>query len=189
MVLKKYIIKIFLKLRRVKYSLLSNNKNVNGKFIKHQPVVINGEGNIEVGENVNIGVFNAPFFYNGYAYIEARKNKSKIKFGNNIHINNNFSIVSEKSICIDDEVLIGFNCSIIDSNFHDLDFKNRKQTDPNPKEIIIKKNVFIGNNVTILKGVIIGENTVIANGAVVTKSFPANVIVGGIPAKIIKKLD
>ena len=48
--------------------------------------------------------------------------------------------------------------------------------------------MFVGNNVSILKGVTIGENSVIANGSVVTKSFPANVIIGGNPAKIIRDL-
>ncbi len=44
-------------------------------------------------------------------------------------------------------------------------------------------------NVTITPGVTIGENSVVAAGAVVTKDVPANVIVGGVPAKVIKELD
>jgi len=52
----------------------------------------------------------------------------------------------------------------------------------------ISKNVWIGNNVTILKNSEIGENTIIAAGAVVSGKFPKNVIIRGIPAKIIKEI-
>jgi len=151
--------------------------------------VLRGEGKINFGDNVSFGVINSPFLYNTYGYIEARTKESCIIFGNNINVNNSLSIVSEKRVLIKNNVLIGFNCSISDSNFHDLDKDNRKQTDPAPQEVIIENNVFIGNNVTILKGVVVGENSVIATGAVVTKSFPKNVVIGGCPAKIISELD
>lgn len=186
--LKRLIVKIILKFRIIKYSIFSNNKNVIGCFISHQPIVLRGKGQITIGDNVNIGVINSPYFHNGYGYIEARNESAKLNFGNNIHINNSFSIVSEKSIVIKDNVLIGFNCHIIDSAFHDLEIDKRKNTDPKPKEVIIEKNVFIGNNVTILKGVTIGKNTVVASGSVVSESCPKNVIIGGVPAKVIKEL-
>lgn len=186
--IKNIIVKILLKCRKIKFSFYSNNKNINGNFIAHQPIVLKGKGKISVGNNVNVGVINSPFFYNGYCYIEARKENATLKFGNNIHINNSFSIVSEKSIIIRDNVLIGFNCNIIDSAFHNLEIDKRFETDPNPKEVIIEENVFIGNNVTILKGVTIGENSVVANGSIVTESCPKNVVIGGTPARVIKQL-
>lgn len=183
-----YILNLYLKIRVLKYSFFSNNRNVKGSIIKHQPVVFRGKGAVLIGENVNIGVINSPGFYNSYAYIEARNKNAVIEFGNNIHINNNFSATSEKSIKIEDHVLIGHHCSIIDSSFHHLNKNKRAETDPNPEEIVIKNNVFIGNNVTILKGVTIGENSIVSNGAVITKSFGSNVIIGGVPAKVIKTL-
>lgn len=188
MVLKNLIVKILLKCRKIKYSFYSNNNNVSGNFITHQPIVLRGKGKINVGYNVNIGVINSPMFYNSYGYIEARNEDATLNFGNNIHINNGFSIASEKSIIIKDNVLIGFNCHIIDSAFHNIEIDKRNETDPNPKEVVVEENVFIGNNVTILKGVTIGENSVIANGSIVTENCPKNVIFGGIPAKVIKPL-
>ena len=80
----------------------------------------------------------------------------------------------------------GINCQIIDSDFHDLDPKRRMTGIPKTAKVVIGKNVFIGNNVSILKGVTIGDNSIIGNGAVVTKSFPANTIVVGNPAKFLK---
>lgn len=56
-------------------------------------------------------------------------------------------------------------------------------------KVIIKNNVYIGNNCLIMPGVTIGENVIVAAGAVVTKSIPDNVVVGGNPARILTKLD
>ena len=55
--------------------------------------------------------------------------------------------------------------------------------------IVIGDNVFIGNKCIIMPNVTIGDNVVIGAGSVVTKSFPSNVIIAGIPARIIKDLD
>ena len=186
--MKNFIVKGLLAIRRWKYGFYSNNRNVQGTYRAHQPVVIRGKGNISFGKNVHIGVINSPHFYNAYAYIEARTETAEIHFGSDVHINNGFSIVSEKSIHIGDEVLIGFNCHIIDSSFHNIAIDRRKETDPDPQSVIIERNVFIGNNVTILKGVTIGENSVVANGAVVTTSCSKNTIIAGVPAKEIKKI-
>jgi len=57
------------------------------------------------------------------------------------------------------------------------------------KKVIIEKNVWIGDNVMIVPGVTIGEGSIVAMGSVVTKSIPKYSIVGGNPAKIIKKRD
>lgn len=56
-------------------------------------------------------------------------------------------------------------------------------------QINIGDNVFIGMNSTIMPGVTIGENSIIAAGSVVTKSFPKDSIIAGVPAKKIKSLD
>jgi len=55
--------------------------------------------------------------------------------------------------------------------------------------IHIGKNVWIGANATVLAGVTIGDGAVVAAGAVVTKDVQPNTIVGGVPAKFIKKIE
>lgn len=55
--------------------------------------------------------------------------------------------------------------------------------------VIIKDNVWVGEGVAILSGVTIGENAIIATNSVVTKDVPANSVVGGIPAKVIKVIQ
>lgn len=185
---KSYFIKGSMFLKRCKYFFYSNNSPASGSFKPYQPVVLRGMGEIHFGKNVSFGILNSPHLHSSYTYIEARSKNARIIFGNNVNINNAFSAVSELKITIKDNVLIGYNCNIIDSNFHDLEIKNRHNTDPEPKEVLIENNVFIGNNVTILKGVTIGRNSVIATGSIVTKSFPENVVIGGCPAKVIRTL-
>ena len=56
-------------------------------------------------------------------------------------------------------------------------------------KVVIDENVWIGNNVMILKNSEIGKNSIVAAGAVVSGVFPPNVIIGGVPAKVIKEID
>ena len=180
---------LFVRFRVWKYNWLSGCKNVSGSPVKFQPVLLNGKGSISFGKNVQIGVVNSPNFYTGYAYIEARSPAAAVRLGNNIHINNGLSIIADSSeIVIENDVLIGFNCHIADSDFHETAPEKRKTGSPVSKPVRIKKNVFIGSNVTILKGVSIGENSIIASSAVVTGDIPDNVIAGGVPARVLKSV-
>ena len=175
--------------RILKYMLLSNSKKIIGKAIYNQPAQLSGNGIIMFGENVNIGINISPYFYNGCCYIDARNKESVIEMGDDIWINNNCIIISEGAgIKIGNKTLLGLNVEIIDSDFHDLNPLKRFGGKINMAKIVIEENVFIGNNVKILKGVTIGENSIIANGSVVTKSISKNTIVGGNPAKEIRKL-
>ncbi|WP_252832463.1 DapH/DapD/GlmU-related protein [Helicobacter bizzozeronii] len=70
---------------------------------------------------------------------------------------------------------------------HDINPHKRRTTFSKP--IVLKDRAWIGINATICPGVTIGENSIVAAGAVVTKDVPANVIVGGSPAKIIKPIE
>lgn len=109
-----------------------------------------------------------------------------IKLGKNIFINHACSFLDLGGITIDDDVMIAPRVNLT-SESHPISIKNRKVLTTGP--IHIKQNAWIGTNATIFPGVTIGENSIVAAGAVVHQDVPDNTIVGGIPAKIIKKID
>lgn len=109
-----------------------------------------------------------------------------IKLGKNIFINHACSFLDLGGITIEDDVLIGPRVNITTEN-HPINPAKRKFLEL--KSVSIKRNAWIGAGATILPGVTIGENSIVAAGAVVTKDVPANVIVGGIPARVIKAIE
>lgn len=122
---------------------------------------------------------------------EGQKFLPNIKIGKNVVFNTDIHIGCVDKVEIGDNCLFASRIYITDhdhgaTNLESLKLTpvKRKLTSKGP--VIIKDNVWIGEGVAILSGVTIGENCIIATNAVVTKSFPPNVIIGGIPAKIIK---
>lgn len=112
-------------------------------------------------------------------------------------------IMADESVEIGSHCLVSWNVGIADGDFHPIDAALRKQDalalspylpnrPPRPKlktaPVKIGDNVWIGMNAIILKGVTIGDNAVIAAGAVVTRNVPANTIVAGNPAVVVKEL-
>jgi acetyltransferase-like isoleucine patch superfamily enzyme len=108
-----------------------------------------------------------------------------ITIGNHVFINHGCSFLDLGGITIEDNVLIGPKVNLITEN-HPIDPTQRKSLILHT--IHIKKNAWIGAGATILPGVTIGENSIVAAGAVVNKDVPANTIVGGVPAKMIKEI-
>jgi galactoside O-acetyltransferase len=101
---------------------------------------------------------------------------------------NGASIQSASKIEIGDNVMIGINCFLVDTDGHDLDPQKRMTGIPKSSQIIIKNNVVIFYNSVVLKGVTIGENSVIGSCSVVTKDIPPNVFAAGNPARVIRNL-
>lgn len=117
---------------------------------------------------------------------------SRIIFSDDTHsIKKSFALSGGCYICvmngttleIGEKTIWAFNVCIQTGN-HDLLDRNRY----NVASIKIGKNCWIGNSVAILAGVEIGDNVTIGSNSVVTKSFPSNVVIAGVPAKIIKQL-
>lgn len=95
-----------------------------------------------------------------------------------------FGIAAGSTLHIGDNTLWAWNVNIQTSNHDALD-RNKYEV----KSVRIGNNCWIGGNVTILPGVELGNNVTVGANSVVTKSFPDNVIIAGVPAKIIRTLD
>lgn len=108
-----------------------------------------------------------------------------ISLGKNVFINSGCCFQDQGGIEVGDNVLIGQQVVIATLN-HDLTPSKRASMLPAP--VKIGNGVWIGAHATILAGVTIGDNAVVAAGAVVTKDVPANTVVGGVPAKILKHI-
>lgn len=100
------------------------------------------------------------------------------------------SITSEKTITIENHVMLGSGVHIYVSNhrFDTVEIPLIDQGHYLPKPVVLKEGCWIGANTVILPGVIIGENAVVGAGSVVTKSIPPGVVAAGNPAKVIKEI-
>lgn len=111
---------------------------------------------------------------------------NEIRVGQNVFINQNCTFYDLGGLDIGDDVMIGPNVSIITAG-HPLDPLQRRAVTIG-KPIVIERNVWIAAGATIIGGVTIGENSVVAAGSVVTRNVPANTLVGGNPARVIRSI-
>lgn len=151
---------------------------------------ISRNGKLILGKNVNFAN-KWEIGYPNNIYIRIRNN-GVVKIGNNVGINSS-SIFCDESITIGNNVHIGGHTKIYDTNFHNMNYKERRNSELNgvakTSPVIIEDDVFIGTGVLIGKGVTIGARSIIAAGSVVVKSVPADELWGGNPAKFIKKIN
>jgi acetyltransferase-like isoleucine patch superfamily enzyme len=147
---------------------------------------------VEVGENVRI--FD---FVNAYSCSIGDNSKvgAFVEIQKGATIGKNCKISSHSFICegvhIKDEVFIGHNVSFINDKLpRSVDEGGAMQTDDDWQvvETTVQKGASIGTSVTILCGITIGQNAMVGAGSVVTKDVPANAVVAGNPAKVIRLL-
>ena len=115
-----------------------------------------------------------------------------LTFGDNVGMSCS-AFICHQTITIGNNVTIGGNTVIYDTDFHPLDpvIRQNNSLDINnvgKAPVLIGDNVFIGAHTTILKGVTIGDNSIVGACSVVTKSIPSNEIWAGNPARLIRKL-
>jgi acetyltransferase-like isoleucine patch superfamily enzyme len=109
-----------------------------------------------------------------------------IRVGRNVFVNQNCTFYDIGGIEIADDVMIGPNVSIITSG-HPIE-PSRRRAGVIAKPIALERNVWIAAGATIIGGVTVGENSVVAAASVVTKDVPANTLVAGNPARIIRSI-
>lgn len=130
----------------------------------------------QIGDNTKIGTF-----------VEIQKGA---KIGANCKISSH-SFICE-GVNIEDNVFIGHNVTFINDKFpRSINEDGGLQTEDDWTciETFIKKGASVGSSATILCGITVGENAIVGAGSVVTKDVPANTIVAGNPARILKKIE
>lgn len=139
-------------------------------FIGESPTIV-----AEADQRVRIGVW------------------GRIQGGGTIRIGDAVMISPGVRISASDEITIGNGCMfangayITDCDWHGIYDRTERNAQAYP--VRIGNNVWVGDHATVLKGVTIGDNSIVAACSVVTKDVPANVIVAGNPARIVKELD
>jgi acetyltransferase-like isoleucine patch superfamily enzyme len=155
---------------------------------------INPNSQVKIGDNCTIksGQNHNPISRNIKTSISLEENAT-LEIGNNVGLSS-VCIWVHDSIRIGDNVNIGADTIIMDSDAHSLNHLHRQNLNidllnKNNKEIIIGDDVLIGMRTIILKGVTIGDRSIIGSGSVVTRDVAPDTIVAGNPAKFIKNLD
>jgi len=127
-----------------------------------------------IGDNSRVG-----------AFVEIQKNAC---IGRNVKVSSHTFIC--EGVAIDDDVFVGHNVSFINDKYPRATNDGgspRSEADWQVVKTRVKRGASIGTSATILCGVTIGENAVVGAGSVVTHDVPANVIVAGNPARVMRK--
>lgn len=159
-------------MKRVRYQSIAPDVKL-GKGVK-----IFGFVNLygcEIGEDTKIG-----------AFVEIQRG---VKIGRNCKISSHTFIC--EGVTIEDEVFVGHNVTFINDNYPRATNAARElATDADwvVQSILVKRGASIGSSATLLGNVVVGENALVGAGSVVTKAVPANAIVAGNPARILRQV-
>ncbi len=128
----------------------------------------------EIGDNTKIG-----------AFVEIQKNAS---VGRNCKISSHTFVC--EGVTIEDEVFIGHGVTFINDSYPRATTGGVLQTESDWKveSTRIRKGASIGSGATILSNLTVGENAIVGAGSVVTKDVPANAIVAGNPARVLRMI-
>ena len=139
-------------------------------------------GTVRAGRGVQIGE-------RCWLKVYGRGRPALLRLGDRVIINNNTTVEVTDRVEIGEGTLVSWNCNIMDSDFHRILDGDGAPLGPLSAPVIIGRHVWIGSGCTILKGVTIGDNAVIAAASVVVDDVPANVLVAGNPARVLRPIS
>jgi len=174
-----------------KKKLMSSFKSVGTGFKLSKDYVMINPQYVDIGNNFK---FKSRFRLEAIDKYGSQNFTPIVKIGNNVSFNYDVHIGCINQISIGDNCLFGSRILITDHNHGEATKKSLNKA-PEDRMLISKGNIVIGDNVwvgegvAILAGVTIGKNSIVSANSVITKNVPPNVMVGGVPAKIIKYID
>jgi acetyltransferase-like isoleucine patch superfamily enzyme len=147
---------------------------------------------VKLGQNVAIHAFVNLY---GCSIGDDSRVGAFVEIQKNVNIGRNVKVSSHTFICegvtIEDDVFVGHNVSFINDKYPRATTENgvpQSEADWSVIKTVVKRGASIGTSSTILCGVTIGENAVIGAGSVVTHDVPANAMVAGNPARMMRKV-
>lgn len=147
---------------------------------------------VKLGQNVSIHAFVNLY---GCSIGEGSRVGAFVEIQKNANIGKNVKVSSHTFICegvtIEDDVFVGHNVSFINDKYPRATTESgtpQTEADWSVIKTVVKRGASIGTSSTILCGITIGENAVVGAGSVVTHDVPANAIVAGNPARMMRKV-
>ena len=186
-----YKIKRILGILKTRFIFICNGVDYKHYRIVGSPIIVVDKGKIVLGDNLqmNNALMDNQIGYNCPCIFRAEN--GNIIVGNNVGISQSTLIAKGADIIIGNHVKIGGGVKIYTTDFHSLDYEERRNADLDMNNrscssVSIEDDCFIGAGVIILKGVHIGARCVIGAGSVVTKNIPSDTIAVGNPCVVIK---
>jgi len=172
-----------------KNSIITNKKNIEfGKSVTiENNCIIDGyaQQRIKIGDGSRIGAFSTLSCTSHLSFYGVG-----LQMGSNSAVGKFTEFGAAGGIIIGNDVIMGSYISFHSENHN---FKNTskliREQGVTHNGIILGNNIWVGAKVAFLDGAVVGNNCVVAAGAVVTGKFPDNVIIGGVPAKILKTIE
>ena len=162
-------------MRRMTFAAMEITARLNTGY--HPPEEVRALFSQLIGKPVDPGFALYPPFYTNCG--------KNITLGKNVFINFGCFFQDQGGIVLGDGALIGHGVVLATLNHH---MAPELRSTMLPAPIRIGRNVWVGANATVLPGVTIGDGSVVAAGAVVNRDVPPNTVVGGVPARFIKKV-
>lgn len=175
------VVNIGSKMRHSKIRINGNNNSIiigRDCIIRNANIIINGDNNRLIIRDTARLLGGCSIFLDGDATLQIGKNAGirKVDF-----------LAKDAMIDIGELCMFSNNIIVRTHDSHKVLDNESGAMVNSPKNVVLGKHVWIGQNVTILKGVEIGDDSVLAFGSVITKSCPSNCIMAGNPAKIVKQ--
>lgn len=175
---------------RLVLDLLNTIVSFPGARLVRRPVYIRGKRNIRWGKGFTTGVGTRLDVFSDDAV-------PRLIFGEGVQLNDYVHIGVMERVELGHQVLIASRVFISDhnhGNYQELDSHSVPSVPPQQRPVVAKPvrigdRVWIGEQVCVLPGVTIGEGAIVGAGSVVTRDVPANTIVAGNPARVIRTFD
>jgi acetyltransferase-like isoleucine patch superfamily enzyme len=165
----------------------SQCRSIGRRFWMEKIPYISGSGSIRIGDDVRLS--GKPSFAFNNRHLES----PELIIGTGTFVGHDCAFTAAESIRIGDHCLLAGGVRISDQDGHPLDAEARRAGQTTPRDevrpVVIGNDVWIGARAVVLKGVTVGDRAVVGMGSVVTKDVPADCVVAGNPARVVKWLD